>query len=217
MPAQRRGAIALLITSAALAAVGMALLFGLREEDPSTSPMATATVSASSGDAANRGERTPNPAPSSPEADPSTSAAATEPSPVPTPMLKAARAFTIAWAGHDARPGRDTSYDDASRRAAAFADGELAEDLRTHTSGSAGRQQWLNWKERQVQATVKVLRVSLPDGAPAPTQDSGFAQVIYNVTETPAQGDPSEAEQHVVLKLHRGGDSTWRVTGLPNV
>lgn len=214
-PAQRRGTIALFIASAVLAAVGMALLFGLRGEDPSTSP--TATMSASSGDATNRVEKSPSPTPSSTEAGPSPSTGATEPSPVPTPMDEAARAFTIAWAGHDARPGRDTSYDAASRRAAAFADGELAEDLRTHTSGSAGGQQWLTWKERQVQVTVTVLRVSLPDGAPAPTQDSGFAQVIYNVTETPAQGDSSESEQHVVLKLHRGGDGTWRVTGLPNV
>ncbi len=216
-PTQRRGTIALFIASVVLAAVGMALLFGLRGEDASTSPTATSTKSASSGEAANRGEASPSPAPSKPEAGPPTSATAKEPSPVPAPMHEAARAFTIAWAGHDARPGRDTSYDDASRRAAAFADGVLAEDLRTHTSGSAGGQQWLTWKERQVQVTVKVLRVSLPDGAPALTQDSGFAQVIYNVTETPAQGDPSESEQHVVLKLHRGGDGTWRVTGLPNV
>ncbi|MFD6968770.1 hypothetical protein [Streptomyces sp. NPDC059949] len=216
-PTQRRGTIALIIASAVLAAVGMGLLFGLREEDSGTSPTATPTTSASSGEAAHRGEASPSSAPSSPDADPSTSAAATDPSPVPAPMYEAARAFTIAWAGHDARPGRDTSYDDASRRAAAFADGVLAEDLRTHSSGSAGRQQWLTWKERQVQVTVTVLRVSLPDGAPAPTQDSGFAQVIYSVTETPAQGDSSASEQHVVLKLHRGGDGTWRVTGLPNV
>ncbi|MCX4792578.1 hypothetical protein OG369_43160 [Streptomyces sp. NBC_01221] len=215
--AQRRGTIALFIASAVLAAVGMALLFGLRGEGPSTSPTATPTTSAPSSEAADHGEASPSPAPSSPEAEPSRSSVAAEPSPVPAPMHEAARAFTIAWAGHDARPGRDSSYDDAARRAAAFADGELAEDLRTHTSGSAGRQQWLNWKERQVQVTVTVLRVSLPDGAPAPTQDSGFAQVIYKVTESPAQGAPIESEQHVALKLRRANDGTWRVTGLPNV
>lgn len=212
---QRRGTIALFIASAVLAAVGMALLFGLRGEGPSTSPTATPTTSAPSGEAADHGEASP--APSSPEAEPSRSSVAAEPSPVPAPMHEAARAFTIAWASHDARQGRDSSYDDASRRAAAFADGELAEDLRTHTSGSAGGQQWSNWKERQVQVTVTVLRVSLPDGAPAPTQESGFAQVIYKVTETSAQGAPIESEQHVALKLRRGNDGTWRVTGLPNV
>ncbi|MGW7199011.1 hypothetical protein [Streptomyces chryseus] len=132
-------------------------------------------------------------------------------------MQEAARAFTVAWAGHDARPGRDSSYEDASRRAAAFADGELAEDLRTHAGGIAGGQQWLKWKERQVNVTVTVLRVSVPDGAPAPTEDSGFAQVIYKLTEAPAQGASKESEQHVALELRRVGEGTWRVTGLPHV
>ncbi|MBT1187891.1 hypothetical protein HET69_28870 [Streptomyces sp. CJ_13] len=132
-------------------------------------------------------------------------------------MQEAARAFTTAWASHDARPGRDTSFDDASRRAAAYADGDLAEDLRTHTGGSAGRQQWLNWRDRQVQVTVTVLRVSLPDGAPTPSEASGFARVIYKLTETPASGPATESEEHVALKLRRGADGSWRVVGLPNV
>ncbi|MFI6689294.1 hypothetical protein [Streptomyces sp. NPDC050485] len=143
--------------------------------------------------------------------------AASGPSPLPTPIQSAANAFTTAWASHDARPGRDTSFDDASRRAAAYTDGVLAEDLRTHTSGSAGAQQWLGWKDRQVQVTVAVLRVSLPDGAPAPTEDSGFARVIYKLTETPAKGPATESEQQVALKLRRSADGSWRVVELPNV
>ncbi|WP_051715404.1 hypothetical protein [Streptomyces sp. NRRL S-475] len=132
-------------------------------------------------------------------------------------MQEVARAFTTAWASHDARPGHDTAYGDASRRAAAYTDGDLAEDLRTYTSGSAGGRQWQNWKDRQVQVTVTVLRVSLPDGAPAPTEDSGFARVIYKVTETPASGPAVESEEHVALKLRRIADGSWRVVGLPNV
>ncbi|OEJ22042.1 hypothetical protein AR457_39775 [Streptomyces agglomeratus] len=140
-----------------------------------------------------------------------------EPSPLPAPIQEAARAFTTAWASHDARPGRDTSFDDASRRAAAYADGDLAEELRTHTSGSAGGRQWQSWKERQVQVTVTVLRVSLPDGAPAPTEDSGFARVIYKLTEKAADRPVAESEEHVALKLRRGADGNWRVVGLPYV
>ncbi|MEU0214109.1 hypothetical protein ABZ281_02935 [Streptomyces sp. NPDC006265] len=133
------------------------------------------------------------------------------------PIQEAARAFTTAWASHDARPGRDASFDDASRRAAAYADGDLAEDLRTHTSGNAGRQQWLNWRDSQVQVTVTILRVALPDGAPAPTEDSAFARVIYRLAETPAKGAATESEEQVALKLRRGADGSWRVVGLPNV
>jgi ketosteroid isomerase-like protein len=132
-------------------------------------------------------------------------------------MQKTARAFTTAWASHDTRPGRDTSFDDASRRAAAYADGDLAEELRTRTRGSAGGRQWMSWKDRQVQVTVTVVQVSLADGAPAPTEESGFARVIYRLTETPADGPATESEQHVALKLHRVADGSWRVVGLPNV
>ncbi|MGD1220662.1 hypothetical protein AB9Q10_19785 [Streptomyces krungchingensis] len=132
-------------------------------------------------------------------------------------MQEAARAFTTAWASHDARPGRDTSFDDASRRAAAFAAGGLAEDLRTHTSGSAGGQQWLGWRDRQVRVTVTVLRVSLPDGAPAPSEESSFARVIYKLTETPAKGSATESEEQLALKLRRSADGSWRVVEMPNV
>ncbi|RLU82059.1 hypothetical protein CTZ27_31410 [Streptomyces griseocarneus] len=131
-------------------------------------------------------------------------------------MQEAARAFTLAWSGHDARPGKDASYGDASRRAAAYTAGELTTELRNRASGTAGAQQWLRWKNGQVQVTAEVLHVTLPDGAPAPTRDSGFARVIYRVTEKPATGPSVTSEQHVALKLRRGDDGTWRVVGLPN-
>ncbi|GGT28057.1 hypothetical protein GCM10010271_35070 [Streptomyces kurssanovii] len=209
--------IALFAASAVLATVGVALLFGFRGAERPTAIPSAPTTSAPAAEAAGQGAASASPDPSSPETEPSESVVAAGPSPVAAPMHEVARAFTVAWASHDARPGGDTSYDDASRRAAAFAEREFAEDLRTHTSGSAGGRQWLSWSERQVQVTAAVLRVSLPDGAPAPTQDSGFVRVVYKVTETPAQGSPTESEQHVALKLRRGDDGTWRVAGLPYV
>ncbi|MFD0437166.1 Cif family virulence factor [Streptomyces chartreusis] len=217
----QHGTIALFVAAAVLAAVGVTLLVGLRgAERPGASESTSRTAAPSAtatGDGSGSARPNSRPAATAPVAEPSESPATSEPSPLSTPMQEAARAFTTAWASHDARPGRDTSFDDASRRAAAYADGGLAEDLRTHISGSAGGRQWLSWRDRQVQVTVTVLRVSLPDGAPAPTRDSGFARVIYKVTETPASGPAAESEQHVALKLRRIADGSWRVVGLPNV
>ncbi|WP_240204738.1 hypothetical protein [Streptomyces actuosus] len=215
----QRGTIALFVAAAVLAAVGVALLLGLGGgERPAGSGSAPRTTAPSSAAVGNGKDDTP-PAEASPNAEPSGSHDVPDPDPasVPAPVDEVARAFTTAWASHDARPGRDSSFDDASRRAAAYAAGDLAEDLRTHTSGSAGTQQWLSWKDRQVQVTVTVLRVSLPDGAPAPSEDSSFARVIYKLKESPAKGPVTESEEQVALKLRRGADGSWRVVGLPNV
>ncbi|WP_331736313.1 hypothetical protein OG605_39530 (plasmid) [Streptomyces xanthophaeus] len=213
----QRGTIALFATAAVLAAVGIVLFLGLGGAERPDASDPSARTAAPSAAATGSSSGSARPATASPAAEPSETPAASDPSPLPAPLQEAARAFTTAWASHDARPGRDTSFDDASRRAAAYADGDLAEDLRTHTGGSASRQQWLNWRDRQVQVTVTVLRVSLPDGAPAPSEDSGFARVIYRLTETPASGPATESEEHVALKLRRGTDGSWRVVGLPNV
>ncbi|MFE0774819.1 hypothetical protein [Streptomyces sp. NPDC058861] len=212
----QRATIALFVAAAVLATVGVTLLFGLHPADrPATD--STPVAAAPSVPTVGSGSGRTRPADASPAAGPSASPEALGPRPVSAPVEEAARAFVIAWAGHDARPGRDTSYDDASRRAAVYAAGDLAEALRAHTSGSAARQQWLSWKDRQVQVTVAVLRVSLPDGAPTPSEDSAFARVLYKLSETPAKGPATESEEHVALKLRRGADGSWRVVGLPNV
>ncbi|MFJ8015023.1 hypothetical protein [Streptomyces sp. NPDC096339] len=226
----QRGTIALFIAAAVLAVVGSVLLFGgdgtqqaasdaskistsAHPTEPtgpvSAAPGPTAATAATSSTAITSAP-TPTSAPSQPDS-PAT------PSPVTGPMEETARAFILAWAGHDARPGQDTSYDDASRRAADYAAGELAKDLSTRTSGSAGAQEWLRLKAGQIRVTATVLRVSLPDGAPAPTENSGFARVLYKVTEQPATGPSTEAERHLALKLQPGDDGVWRVVGLPNV
>ncbi|MCL3998902.1 hypothetical protein [Streptomyces lavenduligriseus] len=216
----RRGTIALFAASAVLAVVGAALLLGTGgSERPATSALVPTTATSSLG-APGRGSparHVPSPAPAAASSSSAPSVMPAEPRPVPQAVQDAARAFVVTWASHDARPGKDTSYDDASRRAADHAAGDLAQDLRTRTSGSAGAQQWRRWKSGRVQVTASVQRVSLPDGAPAPTQDSGFARVLYTVTQKPAAGAPTKSEQHVALKLRRGGDGIWRVVGLPDV
>ncbi|MFD8416565.1 hypothetical protein ACFV2Q_33290 [Streptomyces sp. NPDC059650] len=208
-----RTTIVLFVAAAVLATVGVALLVGhpwaATELSPRTAEPSAAAVGHGSGGT--------HPAGVSPVAEPSGSPGAFDLRPVPAAVEEVARAFATAWTSHDARPGRDASFDEASRRAAAYAAGDLAEDLRTHTSGSAGGQQWLSWKDRQVLVTATVVRVSLPEGAPEPSADSCLARVIYKLTETPANGPATESEEHVALKLRRGADGSWRVVGLPNV
>ncbi|MFF2378342.1 hypothetical protein ACFVUW_28530 [Streptomyces xiamenensis] len=214
----RLGTYALFTAAAALAAVGMVLLLtggeGEHAEPRGAPTVSTWTPEAAAGPqssvAPSKGEVT------APEESSQPSVSAT-PSPVPAGMQEAARAFTIAWASHDARPGRDTSYDDASRRAASYAAGELAADLLTHTSGTAAAQQWLNWMADEVLVSASVLQVSHPAGAPASTPDSGLVRVIYAVTQQPADGPAVESEQHIALELHRSDDGIWRVVGLPHV
>ncbi|MFD7900517.1 hypothetical protein [Streptomyces sp. NPDC059743] len=210
----RRGTIALFTAAAALAALGLGLLFtghgGAEHAGPRTAAGSAAQDAGTSSPAS----------PTPPSTRTAHTAETTEASPasasLPAPMQKAARDFTIAWASHDARPGRDTSYDDASRRAAAYAASDLAADLRTHKSGTAAEQQWLRWTAQRVQVTASVTGVSLPDGAPAPTSSAGLARVAYRVTERPASGPSSVSVQHVALKLHRADDGRWHVTGLPD-
>lgn len=217
----RCGTIALFVAAAVLAVAGVALFFGLGAGGGHAGSGSAARTAVPSNAAVGDGNASTHPAGVSPDTEPPRSHDVAgpdqEPKPVPAPVDEAARAFATAWASHDARPGRDSSFEDASRRAAAYASGDLAEDLRTHTSGSAGTQQWLSWKDRQVQVTVTVLRVSLPDGAPASSEDSSFARVIYRLKESPAKGPAAESEGHVALKLRRGADGSWRVVGLPNV
>ncbi|MGW2689264.1 hypothetical protein ACWC6I_39650 [Streptomyces sp. NPDC001414] len=214
----RRGTIALFAASALLTAVGATLLSGTSSGKASsatgTPVPAVVSPSPSTAGAASPAPRTPTPGTAPTSSAPVTAAA---PLPVTESMQDAARAFVVAWASHDARPGGDSSYDDASQRAAAYAAGDLATDLRTRHSGSAGVRQWLEWEDRRVRVTASVLRVSLPDGAPAPTEDSGYVQVFYAVTQKPAAGPPATSQEHVVLKLVRDGDGSWLVCALPNV
>lgn len=213
----QRGTIALFAAAAIFAAVGAALLLGLGSSERPAAPGPSARTATPAAVTTESTFGSASPTTASPVDESAESPTASLPSQLPAPMQEAARAFTTAWASHDARPGHDTAYGDASRRAAAYADGDIARDLLTHNSGSAGGRQWQDWKDRHVRVTATVLRVSLPDGAPAPTEDSGLARVIYKLTETPASGPAVESEEHVALKLRRIADGSWRVVGLPNV
>ncbi|WP_055534336.1 hypothetical protein [Streptomyces graminilatus] len=211
----RRGTFALFTAAAALGVLGVALLLTGSGGSEHAEPPAAPNSSSHHAGSRRAVSSTPRTTASRPTAETSQTSLAEAPVSLPAPMQKAARDFTIAWASHDARPGRDTSYDDASSRAAAYTAGDLAADLRARRSGTAAGQQWREWTERRVQVTCSVVQVSLPDGAPAPTRDGGFARVIYRVTEKPTSGPSTESVANVALKLRREG-GTWRVVGLPD-
>ncbi|WP_432139660.1 hypothetical protein [Streptomyces sp. bgisy154] len=209
---------ALLAASALLACLGITLLTHGPSPTPSSAPAATA--------APTRVESSTEPsdsAPSRPAATPSASispsptpASADAPSatPVPEDVATVARRFVLAWTGHDARPGKDGSYDDAARRAGAYVGKDLAEQLTTTSAGSA--RQWQQWTQAQALVAAEISQLAVPDGAPAPTADTAWVRVWYRLTVTPAAGKPSGTDEQVALKLQRSQAGTWLVTALPD-
>ncbi|MFJ9574707.1 hypothetical protein [Streptomyces bacillaris] len=134
---------------------------------------------------------------------------------MPDDIAAAARHFVLAWSGHDARPGKDSSYDDAAHRAAAYSSKDLAEQLTTNSAGSA--RQWQQWTRSKALVAAKISRIAVPDGAPEPTADTAWIRVRYQLTTTPATGRPSSTDEQVALKLQRDQAGTWLVTALPYV
>ncbi|MFE9428968.1 hypothetical protein ACFYNO_39165 [Kitasatospora sp. NPDC006697] len=133
---------------------------------------------------------------------------------MPEDVAVAARRFVVAWTGHDARPGKDGSYDDAARRASAYVSKDLAEQLTTTSAGSA--RQWQQWTQAEALVAAEISRISVPDGAPAPTADTAWVRVQYRLTVTPAADKPSGTDEQVALKLQRNQAGAWLVTALPD-
>jgi hypothetical protein len=168
---------------------------------------------------------------SAPEAPPSTSAwpggpvpgngtipvptgpAATEGAELPKDVAKVAADFATAWASHDARPGKDKSYSDAGKRAAAFTSEDLGAAISADRPSTASL--WRQWTAEKATVTATVLKVSIPDGAPAPTSTTALARVLYRLTEAPEKGKASSDTKQVALQLERGADGKWRVIALP--
>ncbi|GAA2970644.1 hypothetical protein GCM10010519_02320 [Streptomyces lactacystinicus] len=212
------GTVALLAASALLACVGIALL----THGPSSAPRPASAPTA----ATPRAESSTEPSDSAPSHPAVTPSSSTSPStspagddapsvaPVPEDVATAARRFLLAWTGHDARPGKDGSYDDAARRAGAYVSKDLAEQLTTTSPGSA--RQWQQWTHAQALVAAEISRVAVPDGAPAPTADTAWVRVWYRLTVTPAAGKPTGTDEQVALKLQRSQAGTWLVTALPD-
>ncbi|MFE7132880.1 hypothetical protein ACFVIM_18685 [Streptomyces sp. NPDC057638] len=132
---------------------------------------------------------------------------------LPAAVRRAAAGFTAAWASHDARPGKDRSYTDAGKRAAAFASADLGAAISAPRPSTASL--WARWTKDRTRVTATVTKVSVPDGAPAPTRTSALARVLYRLTTAPAKGKATSELKQVALQLERGGDGEWRVIALP--
>lgn len=131
---------------------------------------------------------------------------------VPPDAERTARAFTAAYAEHDARDGHDTSYADASTRAAKLGSGELVGIL--SQKGPSQDAPWAALRAKQARQTAKVTSVVVPDGAPAFSRSSGLVRVAYILTTTPKSGQARHSSEQLALRLEHGSGG-WRVTALP--
>ncbi|MFE0177979.1 hypothetical protein ACFWZ2_37285 [Streptomyces sp. NPDC059002] len=127
-------------------------------------------------------------------------------------MRKSARAFTTAYAQHDATNGGDRSYADAGARAAKFATGELVEVLAQKRAGQDAP--WAALRSEQARQTVKITSVVVPDGAPAVTAASALVRVGYTLTTTPRSGPARHSGEQVALRLEHTAHG-WSVAALP--
>ncbi|WSM80765.1 hypothetical protein OIE78_34380 (plasmid) [Streptomyces cellulosae] len=204
------GTIALFAAAALLAVLGVALLVTPAAPPPSVNAIPAPSGTNRPTTAAEGQPARPQPSPTEPTAaspTPNTASTGT----LPSDVVEVARKFTTAWASHDAR--RDTAFSDAGRRAAAYASGDLATDLREASIRPA--HQWQEWKATGTRVTASVTGVELPDGAPAPSNGLAYARVFYDLVVAPEHGTAQRSTEQIALEL-RQGSSGWRVTALPN-
>ncbi|MGA5819991.1 hypothetical protein ACPC54_19265 [Kitasatospora sp. NPDC094028] len=198
-------------SGALIAALGMTLAAcGSAASGHQAAAPAAASASAGASNAAASGPAVPG---TGTIALPAGSAAASDGSGLPADAAKAASQFVTAWASHDARPGHDSAFTDAGKRAAEFASADLGASLSMARPSSAT--QWQRWSSDQAVVVATVTKVSVPDGAPAPSATSALARVLYKATVTPAQGKASSEDDQVAVQLERGTDGRWRVIALP--
>ncbi|MFF7166851.1 hypothetical protein ACFZBP_36640 [Streptomyces sp. NPDC008086] len=131
---------------------------------------------------------------------------------LPKDVERTARAFTTAYAEHDARDGKDTSYADAGARAAKLASGELASVLAQKRPSQDAA--WAALRAERARQTVKIDSVVVPDGAPAVSPSSALVRVGYTVSTTPKSGQVRQSRDHLVVRLEHSSTG-WRVTALP--
>ncbi|MEU9255743.1 hypothetical protein AB0D66_28330 [Streptomyces sp. NPDC048270] len=206
----RFGTATIAVTALLLAGLGVGLLIWPFDGNPATANPQAPKAATGPVTVPAPAQWPPPPATPSPSATP----ARDEPvAAVPAELSNLAHAFVEAWSSHDARQGKDASYEDAGRRAAAFASPALADQLSASTSGTA--RQWKRWSDAKAQVTAAVSDVLIPDGAPAPTADLAYLRVHYTVTVTSAGTQPTRDEEQVALEARRDPSGKWCVVALP--
>ncbi|MCZ4118096.1 hypothetical protein [Streptomyces sp. H39-S7] len=131
---------------------------------------------------------------------------------LPKDVDSAARAFTTAYAEHDARDGKDGSYADAGARAAKLATGELVEVLGQRRPSQDAV--WTALRAEKARQSVTITSAVVPDGAPAVTQSSALVRVGYTLTTTPQSGERRHSNEQLALRLEHTFEG-WRITAMP--
>ncbi|GAA1219169.1 hypothetical protein GCM10009665_06500 [Kitasatospora nipponensis] len=179
-----------------LAALSAGCASGPGASRPSAAQPNTVSVSAT--------EAPTVPAAESPAAPPSTT--------LPADVEQTARAFTTAYAEHDARDGQDSSFVDSGARASQFASGDLVAILNQQRPGQDAA--WAALRAEKARQTVEITSAVAPDGAPGPTQTSALVRVLYTLITTPNSGPEQRSSEQLALRLEHTPQG-WRVTALP--
>ncbi|MGW3163320.1 hypothetical protein ACWC9Q_10595 [Streptomyces sp. NPDC001142] len=185
-----------------MGAVGSLLALSTGCSSPPGGPPKAATVqprspSASTAGSTSSGVRSPVPAPDTS---------------LPRDVERVARAFTTAYAEHDARDGKDDSYADAGARAARLATGELVDVLAQQRPSQYAP--WAALRDAKARQTVEIISTVVPDGAPAVTKSSALVRVGYSLTTTPQSGPARRSSEQLALRLEHTSNG-WRVTAMP--
>ncbi len=144
--------------------------------EPATSPPATPPPTGSPGAGSN-----PAPSPSAPPPAP----------PVPAAPARTAAGYVTALNTHDARPGHDQGLHDANTRTRRYVtDGVYAqiENPQTRTSPAL----WQQLVTAGAVTSVRVDKIAVPEGAPAPTTQHVEVRITYTVTTTGASLHPAQ-------------------------
>lgn len=131
---------------------------------------------------------------------------------LPSDAERTARAFTTAYAEHDARDGADGSYADAGARASQLATGELAGVLAQKRPSQDAA--WAALRAERAHQTAKITSAVVPDGAPAVTASSALIRVSYTLTTAPKSGHARSSNEQLALRLEHTSKG-WRITALP--
>lgn len=183
--------------------------------DSSTRPDQTGTGTGTGGDPTSADPTSVGP--SSPEPTTVTIGPGDEPRiapELPDGAGQVAREYVTTTGSHDARDGGDTDYADSYQRAESLVTPEVFADF--ERADQAGDQQWTEWRADQATVEVRVDRVAVPDGAPAPTDDTAYARVRFTQVVTPSTGDGTATEipGEITMIVTRQADGRWLVSDL---
>jgi hypothetical protein len=140
--------------------------------------------------------------------------------PRPEPVLDqapaaAARAYVVTVNTHDARPGKDHGFIDSYVRARPYVTAQLYPLI--SAPSRRGDYLWAQWTAAQATVAAQVLRVAVPDGAPAPTATSAHVRVQFRqliTAHTPGAAAGPATLDAVSLVVSKDSNGHWLVAQL---